>query len=168
MYCHNCGKFFSEYEIIEKRGELGETLMCCPICGVDDMSETETCKVCEKEFIDGEIYNGICLDCLWKSITYDIALAYMKDQGLLARFMLTDWFGAGEIDHTSPELDRHLEETFRRMVANDKLLRKTEFLAACKLFCLPERINGGFGIEGQVFADWFEDYTKKKKEEIRK
>lgn len=163
MYCYNCGKFFPDEDVVQRRdGETALHTYCCPNCGVDDIGDTEECEICGKEFIDGEIYNGICLDCLWKSITYDIALAFIKDQGLLARFMLTDWFGAGEIDHTSPELDRHLEETFRRMVANDKLLRKTEFLAACKLFCLPERLNGNFGIDGQVFAEWFKKYTKTK------
>jgi len=166
VYCNNCGTFFSEYEVVEKKGELGETLMCCPICGVDDISETETCQMCEKEFTDGEVVEGYCLSCLWNAIDYSIALDYIKSEGYLAEFMIGEWFGGGKLEHSSPELDRHLEETFKRMVADDKLLRKTEFLAACRLFCLPGWPRHEFGIEGQMFAEWYKDYTDKKKTKL--
>lgn len=175
MYCYNCGKFFPDEDVVQRRdGETALHIYCCPHCGVDDIGESEECAICGKQFPEGEISHGFCLGCLWEAIDYDVALEYIKhdpDCGL-AQFILNDWFGAnfeeGAIQGGSSDaLNAFLEETFKRLVADEKLraaLSKVEapkFLEACRLFCLPYYSNGNFGVEGEKFAEW---YARRKKE----
>lgn len=174
MYCYNCGKFFPAEELVQRRdGETALHIYCCPHCGIDDIGESEVCAICGTEFPEGETCSGFCLGCLWEAIEYDLALAYMKGHvNWLAEFILCDWFGASVYDHigTSDSLDAFLEETFRRLVAYEKLRCVTQpdepmkFLEACRLFCLPFYHNGDFGVEGEQFAEW---YAQRKKEEAK-
>lgn len=170
MYCFNCGKFFPDEDVVKRRdGETAQHIYCCPHCGVDDIGESEECAICGKEFPEGETSHGFCLGCLWEAIDYDVALAYMKGHAnWLAEFILGDWFGASFDDRigSTPDLDAFMEETFKRLVADEKLrtaLSKVEepkFLEACRVFCLPFYHNGDFGCEGQTFAEWFSKYGK--------
>ena len=170
MYCFNCGKTFHANEIVRKFDWDTGPSYCCPFCGVDDIAETQECSICGEDFLEGEIYSGFCLGCLWEAIDYDVALAYMKGhENWLAEFLLGDWFGASFDDRigSTPDLDAFLEETFQRLVADEKLrcamckLEEARFLEACRLFCLPFYPNGDFGAEGEQFAEW---YAKRKKE----
>lgn len=167
MHCCNCGSFFNEYEIVTKRGEFGEALGCCPICGIDDIEDSYTCKGCSEEFIEDHLSSGYCIDCLWDAIDYDLTLEYLKEEGLLADFIVTFVFGAGTLKESSPEFDAHLEETFRRMVANDKLLGWHEFLDRCRDFCIPVR-DKGFNAESNDFAEWYADHIEKQEMEAKK
>lgn len=166
MYCNNCRQFFSDYEIVTKKGELGEPLACCPFCGVDDLSDTVTCKGCGEDFLEDDLSSGFCIDCLWDSIDYDITLAYLKDEGLLAEFIVGFIFGADVPKRSSLSFDNFLEETFKRMVANDKLLGWHEFLDKCRDFCIPKKDNG-FCSESNDFAEWYDDYLDRQKKEAR-
>ena len=171
MYCFNCGKFFPDEDVVQRRdGETALHIYCCPHCGVDDIGESEECSICGKEFPEGETHSGVCLSCLWEAIDYDVALAYMKSRNnWLAEFLLVDWFGASIDDHigSTPALDAFMEEAFRRLVADEKLrtalskVEKPKFLEACRVFCLPFYHNGDFGCEGQTFAEWYAGYIKK-------
>lgn len=174
-YCYNCGKFFPDEDVIQRRdGETALHIYCCPHCGVDDIGESEKCEICGEQFVEGEISHGFCLGCLWETIDYDVALEYIKHDryGGLAQFILNDWFGAnfeeGAIQGGSSDaLNAFLEETFRRLVADEKLrcamckLEEARFLEACRLFCLPYYQSGNFGLEGEQFAEW---YAGRKKE----
>lgn len=170
-YCYNCGKFFPDEDVVQRRdGETALHIYCCPHCGVDDIGESEKCEICGEQFVEGEISHGFCLGCLWEAIDYDVALAYMKDHvNWLAEFILRDWFGASFDDRigSTEALDKFMEETFRRLVADEKLrcamckLEQPKFLEACRLFCLPYYPNGDFGCEGEQFAEW---YAGRKKE----
>lgn len=175
MYCYNCGKFFPDEDVVQRRdGETALHIYCCPHCGVDDIGESEECEICGKQFPEGETRHGFCLKCLWNAIDYDLALEYIKHDryGGLAQFILNDWFGAnfeeGAIQGGSSDaLNAFLEETFRRLVADEKLrcamckLEQPKFLEACRLFCLPYYPSGDFGVEGEQFAEW---YARRKKE----
>lgn len=165
QFCYNCGKFFPDDGIVQKRdGETGLHIYCCPHCGVDDIGDADTCSLCGKHFAVGDTREGFCLDCLWNAITYDVALAYMKDADCLHEFFLTGW-GCGKLEHSSPEFNAFLEETFKRSVANDKLLAcyggKEDFLLECRYWILPYHDDGYFGTEGSEFAEWYFDYLKK-------
>lgn len=178
MFCYNCGTFFHANEIVRKFDLDTGPMYCCPHCGVDDIGDTEECSICGEEFPEGEISHGFCLGCLWEAIDYDVAMEYIKHDryGGLAQFILNDWFGAnfeeGAIQGGSSDaLDAFLEETFQRLVADEKLrcamckLEEARFLEACRLFCLPFYHNGDFGCEGEQFAEW---YARRKKEDWRK
>lgn len=164
MYCYNCGKFFPDEDVVRRLdGETAMYLPCCPHCSADDIGESEKCEICGGEFPEGYTSHVFCLSCLWNAIDYDLALAYMKDKSLLATFILCDWFDAsidGDI-HTSDVFDAFLVETFRRLVADERLRcamgkqEETLFLETCRLFCLPYYHRGSFGVEGRQFAEWY-------------
>lgn len=164
MFCYNCGKTFPESEIVQRRdGETALHIYCCPHCGANDIAESETCEICGEEHLEGEIYDGICLDCAWNSIDYKIALQFMEDTDCLHDFILTDWFEGGTIDGTSDKLREFLRETFLRQQADDLLCARTDFLDRCKEFCMPyyrDRIKR-FGPEGMEFVDWLNKWRKK-------
>lgn len=170
MYCYNCGKFFPNEDVVQRRdGETALHLYCCPHCGAADMGESEECSICGKEFPEYETSHGFCLHCLWEAIDYDVALAYMKHYGneAVAEFMLNDWFDGSLEGGVSDKLAQFMEETYKRMVADEKLrcaMSKQEepkFLEACRFYCLPYYQSGNFGIEGEGFAEW---YAQRKKE----
>lgn len=176
-YCNSCRKLTDLDDLTQQPdGGTGETITCCPWCGGNDLDEAEPCEQCGKVCFDGEIYGGLCLDCTREAIDYDTALDFIKRDryGGLAQFILNEWFDAtfeeGLIQGgSSDKLDAFLEETFRRLAADEKLrlaVNKTDpprFLEACRDYCLPYYRNGDFGSEGQDFAEWFAEYRKRKK-----
>lgn len=173
MFCYNCEKFFPDEDVCLKRDD--ETTLhihCCPFCGDDDIGESETCVACGEEFAEGETASGYCVSCLVAEVDYDTTLAYLKDRGYLADFLIRDWFNAGTLTNSSYDLDKFLEETFRRLVANDKLSDWCSgyhsFLDACRTFCVPGRFDNNFGTEGREFAEWLEGYKAKKQKENEK
>ena len=176
MYCYNCDTFFPDADSVKKRdGETAMHILCCPHCGVDDIAESYVCKVCGGEFIEGDIASGYCLECLWNEIDYDTALEWMKQgKGWLSDFLLNDWFGACIHGDSSDYLNSFLEETFRRIVADEKLscaptsVLEPSFLLRCRTFCLP-RYRDDFGSDGREFAEWFaERKTEKRHEQMEK
>ena len=167
MKCGNCNAVFDELDVAHIREDYGEVFACCPNCGSSDIYETEECKLCGKEFDEDELRDGFCLECLWNAIDYDTALAFLEESDQLTEFMLTR-MGAGKLEHSSPEFDAFMAETFRREVANDKLtahfVGETAFLKECRYWILPNYDNGDFGF-GCEFAEWYADRLKKAKQE---
>lgn len=158
MKCFNCGNIFDAEDVIYRRESYGEKVACCPICGASDMDETEPCRICFDEFESGDLRRGFCLECLWESITYERALAYMKDRDTLCDFILSDWLEGGKIDSVSDKLRQHCEEVFKRMEADDKLMSRDNFLIACRYFILPNYPdNFGLADEGGDYAEWLEE-----------
>lgn len=164
MKCENCGETFPPEDVAyhtESHGftdGLVEKFACCPFCGSSDVLDTETCDICGKEFPDGEIESGYCLDCLWEAIDYDTVLAYIKDGNAIADFIVGHVFGAGSLNHSSASFDRFCEDTFIRLTANDKLRsngKGGEFLRKCRDYCLPYYGMHEFGADGQEFAEWY-------------
>ena len=168
MFCYNCERAFSDSELVQRRdGETALHIYCCPHCGADNVGEGEECKICGRELAEGETSNGYCLPCLWEQIDYDVALDYMKELGgsYLAGFLLNDWFDGSFNGTASDKLNAFLEESFRRIVADEKLRCATDkrapmdFLSACRSFCLP-KYPERFGLNGQEFAEWYAGRTK--------
>ena len=71
--CLECGHIFDECEIStwqESGGEIFgsqsyETMSGCPICK-GDYEKTEKCRVCGGEFLEEELTDGVCDDCVEK------------------------------------------------------------------------------------------------------
>ena len=168
MFCYNCERTFPASDLVQRRdGETALHIYCCPHCGADDVGEGEVCRICGRELAEGETSGGYCLPCLWEQIDYEVALAYMKDLGgsYLAEFMLNDWFDGSFNGTASDKLNAFLEESFRRIVAGEKLRCATDkcapmdFLSACRSFCLP-KYPERFGGDGREFATWYAGRTQ--------
>ncbi len=167
MICYNCEKTFPDSELVQRRdGETALHIYCCPHCGSDNVGEGEVCQICGCELAEGETSNGYCLPCLWAQVDYETALDYMKELGgsYLAEFLLNDWFDGSVHGTVSDKLTAFLEESFRRIVADEKLRCATDkyaprdFLFACRSFCLP-KYPERFGGDGREFATWYAGRT---------
>lgn len=123
MRCCNCYHTFRPDDVVLHKEYHGETVACCPSCGVSDIESTETCRVCCDDFTEDDIMFGFCLDCLWDAIDYDLALEYMISSKTLVDFLLNDWYESQvEIEHCSDSLAALAVEQFRRLVADEKLM----------------------------------------------
>ena len=155
MYkCLECGHIFDEGEARSWTESWGESFTGCPCCG-GAFERTTYCTNCDGEFLDEELYDGWCIECLTEEIDYDTALKYMLDDGLYMfhLFMFEKVFKMRLPDEVSTEMSNHLQETFRRLKANDLITDSTEFLALIRWYILEDdndygRIN---------FAEWLNE-----------
>ena len=123
MRCCNCYHTFSSDDVVYQNESHGETVACCPSCGVSDMESTSACRICCDDFTEDEIMFGFCLDCLWEAIDYDISLKYMMQGKTLVDFLLNDWYESRvDIDYCSDQLFAFSVEQFKRLVADEKLM----------------------------------------------
>jgi ferredoxin len=80
--CLKCGHLFDECEIVswqEDRGEFWgspctETMYGCPLCK-GDYEKTKSCKVCGGDFLDEELTNDVCDECI-EERKYDFDFCY--------------------------------------------------------------------------------------------
>lgn len=159
--CRNCGETINEEDIMHYTEDTGERMSCCPYCFDNEWDTVSECRVCGKEADESEVYGGYCIHCLREAVTYDIALAYIKDRDYMTEFVLCDWFGAEGVVSQSVELALFCEETFRRLVANEKLIGGNKLLAMCREYCVPGCPT--YTADDEMFADWLGDYIKKQK-----
>lgn len=165
MYCYHCDRFFDESELVQQRDpSVGYHVYVCPYCGSDDLGESDTCVSCDEDFIEGEISNGYCLECLRNAITYDLAFQYMNDKNCLAEFMLEYWFETGKLESSSMKFDLFLSFLYQQLEDEDaQRIRgghKALFYEACVEFCLPNHESGNFSAEAQQFAEWYANKQK--------
>lgn len=162
MKCFNCGAIFDAEDIIRIREGSGEVRRGCPVCGADDMDETEPCRICGAEFTEEDLAYGFCLECLWNAIDYETALAYLKETDQLCEFLFKYWFNcSGSLTFISDEFRNHMEETFRRIAADEKRCSLTDpdFLNACRTMLLP-KYPDYFGVDGTDFAGWYAEHEE--------
>ena len=161
MYrCCECGNLFEEGEQAtwEERHGLDsppyEKWSGCPVCR-GDYEEVHQCKECGSWHTEDELYDGWCEMCLRKTINYDTFFEYCeanKDEQYLDIFVMSELLGGMDCpDNISSEFHRLMIETYKRMVANVKLLGdKFRFLEKCVCFIMVD--DGSIGIEN--YADW--------------
>lgn len=153
MYkCLECGHIFDAGE--EKRWiePHGEPMVGCPICG-GAFGETTICHACGGEFLEDELFSGYCAECLRDEVTYDAGLDFLKENNWLVTFMVgkvyeSDWTP----DKPSEKFSAAMEENYRRMKANDILLKKTELLDMLRSYILDDDDDYG----KSVWAEWLE------------
>ena len=169
MYrCLNCGNLFEDGEQAtwyENQGEChGSIAMgrfdCCPVCR-GDYEEVYQCKECGDWHSEGDLYDGWCEKCLRETINYDTFLEYCEansDEQYLDIFMMSDFLCMDCPDNVSPEFHLLMVETYKRKVADAKLLRgKFDFLSHCVRFIMDD--DGYSGREN--YADWLNKLERK-------
>ena len=163
MYkCTECGHLFEEGEQAvwhENQGEChGATAMerfsGCPLCH-EDYEEVYQCKKCGKWHSEDELYDCWCEKCLRETINYDTFFEYCeanKDENYLDTFVMCYLLNCDEVPkYPSFEFHKLMIETYKRMVANAKLLgEKFGFLGKCGCFIMED--DGYSGREN--YAEW--------------
>ena len=161
MYkCTECGNLFEEGEqaVWEERHGLDsppyEKFSGCPICH-GDYEEVHKCKECGVWHTEDELYGGLCEKCLRDTINYDTFFKYCEaniDEQYLDSFMMFYLLGGMDCPgKVSPEFHQLMVETYKRRVANAKLLgEKFGFLSKCIRFIIED--DGYSGREN--YADW--------------
>ena len=161
MYrCTECGNLFEEGEQATWEETHGldsppyEKWSGCPVCK-GDYEEVHQCKKCGEWKYDDELYNGWCEKCLRDTIDYDTFFEYCesnKDEQYLDSFMMFYLLGGMDCpDKVSPEFHQLMVETYKRSVANAKLLgEKFGFLEKCIGFIMDD--DGYSGREN--YAEW--------------
>lgn len=159
MYrCLSCGNLFEEGEQAVWRENYGaeiggEMFDGCPVCR-SDYEEVYQCKECGDWHTEDELYDGLCEKCLRETINYDTFFEYCeanRDEQYLDIFMMSDFLCMDCPDNVSPEFHLLMVETYKRRVADAKLLRgKFDFLSNCIRFIMDD--DGSIGREH--YADW--------------
>ena len=161
MYkCTECGNLFEEGEQAtwEERHGLEsppyEKWSGCPVCK-GDYEEVHQCKECGDWHSEDELCEGWCEKCLRESINYDTFFEYCeanKDEQYLDIFVMSELLGGMNCpDNISYELHQLMIETYKRRVADVKLLKgKFDFLEDCIRFIMDD--DGSIGREN--YADW--------------
>ena len=157
--CTECGNLFEEGEQATWEETHGldsppyEKWSGCPVCK-GDYEEVYQCDSCGDWHTDDELYDGWCEKCLRESINYDTFFEYCeanRDEQYLDIFMMSDFLCMDCPDNVSPEFHLLMVETFKRKVADAKLLRgKFDFLSHCVRFIMDD--DGESGREH--YADW--------------
>ncbi len=158
--CESCGHLFEEGEqaVWEETHGLDsppyETWSGCPVCK-GDYEEVHQCRDCGDWHSDDELYDGLCENCLRETINYETFFEYCeanKGDKYLDIFVMADLLGGMDCpDNISQEFHQLMIETYKRTVANAKLLgEKFGFLADCIRFIMDD--DGSIGREN--YADW--------------
>lgn len=140
MYrCDNCRQVFADP--VADKGE--PPVSYCPWCGDDSFFPVEACTECGVYFAENELFDGLCLGCLRKTIDYPAALAYMLTRECLRTF-LEDHDGA--LATKAPPVA--LIQAFLSHEIEDTETGGTEFLNAIRDFILEDSICA------HDYADW--------------
>lgn len=164
--CESCGHIFDEGEEritreyhTEIEGGFYENLASCPCCGSEDYEEARRCLNCGGAYLDDELFDGWCLECLTEAIDYDSALKYfLQDKETFHLFMFEKFFKMRLPDEISWEMTNHLFEVYGRMRADDLLTNRTAFLDLIRTFILEE--DGDYGKIN--FAEWLNEVRARK------
>lgn len=154
MYkCLECGHIFDAGEesiYYEKHGldtPPYEKFSACPVCG-GDFEETYRCKKCLGEYIEEELWDGYCGECLRDAMDYNTLLAYLKKWDELADFVFTHIFRcavpASGVDGNE-RLEQMLLEQYNKYAEKDS----KEFRMICKKYLVVE-------------AEYYMDFVKSK------
>lgn len=108
MYkCYECGCIFNEGEQVEWVENLREDgyysvyekSSGCPECR-GEYGETVTCSICGEEFLECELYGGVCDSCINKGKDFDVAfkVGAIEKSTIKLNSMLCYFFDEEEIE----------------------------------------------------------------------
>ena len=143
MYiCTKCNHIFGEGEakvIHENQGECFgfpaiESFSACPICE-GEYEEAAKCSICEEYYLEEDLTNDICDECLDKEIDYDKVLKFLTTTEELKYFVFNFFFTEKTFgDALEKAINDELVWWFKRKVFDEKLNNKTEFLDILKKY----------------------------------
>lgn len=164
MYkCLVCGHIFEEGEQAEWKETHGfndgfvEEFDGCPICH-GNFEKTKSCKLCQGDFLEDELFDGICKHCLKDEIDYDVAFDYMVDNESLSIFVFEKVYKSTAPEKISFELQKEIEHMYKRLVADEKLQNIKELYKKIVEFIMED--DKDFGKEN--FAEWLNEKGVKK------
>lgn len=135
MYiCLECGHHFEDGEeaIWEEQHGLEdspyEKMSGCPICR-SAYVVAGRCKKCGHNFLEDDLYLGLCRKCLEKSVMPEITADYVHDRHLSCSFYSE--FYDGKIERMSDNLEELLRGGMLQQAALDKLKRASWTIKKC-------------------------------------
>lgn len=135
--CVDCGHIFDEGEEMHWTEPHGEQFAGCPICG-GSFERASHCKHCYGDFLEDNLYNGWCEECLKEMITYDNFWIYIKEREAVADFFFINVWKSSVPTTISEELNAMMEVTYKAMTSYEKRYRKDDFMKLCEEFIMHD------------------------------
>lgn len=145
--CTDCGHIFEEGEEARWTEDLGECfgsparqeMSGCPNCH-GNYEEIHRCKICGMNWANPEEYYGedVCDDCIEDCLTYETALAYMKDVDALIEFFFY-YFGEETSISENADLQAEIEQWYLRQTTLDKIMNSKKFYNVVKEFIFDDK-----------------------------
>lgn len=145
-YCESCGSTFEDparhTERIDCALPFTESYDVCPECGEPGVTKLCQCDICGRQ-VDSEILiekgnagNGICIDCLKESITYEDAFGYLMENmsELLEPFITEWWWGINCANQGNGHFGDAVVTEFFRQQHRDQEKKTKEFLNCVRDF----------------------------------
>ena len=165
MICYNCGFKFDAADAMSYTEDYGERFSACPNCGSSDIGDSARCEKCGEEFSPEDLADGFCMECLWESIGYEEGLAFLDDSHQLAEFLVGVWFQSeADWKHVSGEFRDFLHDVYEKIVREEVLLGRRDFLTRVREFILPKypRYNDCNALD---YAEWYATYSREHSDE---
>ena len=149
LICTECKNIFDYGEEKRWTEPHGEPLSGCPVCG-GAYVEAEKCRFCFGEFLEDDLTNGYCDDCLRENITYDNFWLYITYRGLVADFMFARLFKSDVPAYVSPEFKNMMDLVYHLFANYERRFRKDDLMKLCESYVFDNDVNK------YDFAEWLE------------
>lgn len=151
--CEECGWHFDEpkeldYGYISLNGPASG----CPVCG-GAYEYAVLCNLCGEEFLEDQLFEGICPKCLDALLTPETGLAYMDHCHVLDDFMFYQIWDSATPKSVSSKLRQFLIGTYEDMAKKNP--EGMKYNLRCYLFDRD-------GCGQQDFAEWWIEHGKEK------
>lgn len=154
--CFECGHLFDRGEEKRYTEMHGESYLACPICG-GAYEETVQCNICGSHHFEGELYNGLCIDCIGERMNFGNMQAYLEENNLEQAFYV-DEFYESNVHYASKELIELCRSGFNQKVKIDRLYNREEsqYIEMMRKFIVDDH----YGLYD--FAEWLNKKEEKK------
>ncbi|MBR4874147.1 MAG: hypothetical protein IKV50_09225 [Clostridia bacterium] len=158
--CSECMAVFEDHEAVTWTEPYGQRFTGCPRC-YGNFEEAYICHECGEYFPEDSLFNHVCESCLRESITYDVALEYLRDnENYLLLFMFGYVFDSSVPEYVGEPLKQYMVEQFNRE-RMEASYGGHEFLDSLKAFILDD--DGDYGKER--YAIWLENKSRAERKE---
>lgn len=124
--CLECGHVFEHDEVYRWRESHGEEMTGCPVCGCA-FEEAQHCKVCHGDYLEDELFSGVCRDCLLETMTAETLADYLWNGELAEDFYI-------EVLFDKELILSLLQSIFVLRVSEESRKGKTDTLQKCRAY----------------------------------